>query len=278
VMKKLGNVVKSGMIKLVDIVHIVNSRFRDTTDVSDLMADLKVHGQLEPVAIRVEDNALIFGNRRVEAMKKLGWEEVRAEFHEGISDLQLLAMNISENNKRKNITPVEYGRAIWLMQYRDSKLTHAEIAAMISIPPSRITKLLKLYNVVSGTKYEKDVVRGHQSQGIPEEFVLACYNKLPRTRLSGKLSDKDWDILLEAAKNRTLTIAELSALRQICFAKPNIQMDLAIQLLKKNCKVINLWIAFDISVLHEEMKRNKFDSEIEFIKHLIREHNNKMLF
>ena len=64
--------IKSGKILLKNIKHIENSRLRDLNEVSDLMQDIEQRGLLQPIAIRMSDNALIFGNRRVKAYEKLG--------------------------------------------------------------------------------------------------------------------------------------------------------------------------------------------------------------
>ncbi len=273
----LGKKVKSGDILITDIKHIANSRFRNINDVADLISDIKVNGQLEPVGVRIEDNALIYGNRRVAAFEKMGIEKIRCDFYEGVNDTQLLAMNISENHKRKALTPVEYGKAIWMMQKNDDKLTLKEIAAMLSMTPARVSNLLKIYNTVVGTPFEAVIVQGNQIQGVPEIFVSLCNSTLSRTRINGVLSKTDWNVLLEAALNRKITIHELTPLKKICFAKRNIQMDLAIKLLKQ-CKVVNIYLSFDESVLQEEMNANKITSEKEFILFLIKQYNKKLLF
>lgn len=274
---KLGNKVKSGEIAVKDIKHIANSRFRDTGDVADLISDIKVNGQMQPVGIRIEDNALIFGNRRVSAFEKMGLETIRCDFYEGVNDIQLMAMNISENHKRKALTSVEYGKAIWMMQQKDEKLTLLEIAAMLSMPPSRVAKLRKIYDVVCGTPFETAIVQGNKIQGIPEEFVTCCYTMLSRTRINQKLSEHDWAILLNAARKRQITIAELTPLKKICYAKPNIQMELAIRLMKK-CRVVNIYLGFDDAILQAEMGKHKIPSEQEFIRFLIRQYNQQLLF
>ena len=274
---ELGKKVKSGDILIKDIKHIANSRFRDVDDVADLISDIKINGQMEPIGIRIEDNALIYGNRRVAAFEKMGIEKIRCDFYEGVNDTQLMAMNISENHKRKSLTPVEYGRAIWMMQKNDEKLTLGEIAVMLSMQPSRVSRLIKIYNVVCGTPFETSIVQGNQIQGIPEQFISMCYSKLPRTRINGKLSKIDWKFLLEAARNREITCPELAPLRKICFAKPNIQMDLAIKLLKE-CRVVYIYLPFNENILQEEMAKNKITSEGEFIRYLIKQYNQKLLF
>ncbi|MEK6881961.1 MAG: ParB/RepB/Spo0J family partition protein [Nanoarchaeota archaeon] len=235
----MTKIISSGEIPIHDIKHIINARFRNQGDVADLIGDIKEHGLLQPVGIRASDNALIYGNRRVEAFEKSGYKLIRCDFYDDMTDIELMAMNIRENDKRKNITSVERGRGIWNMQHQNPNLSLAEIAAMLTMTVQRARILLKVYEVVAGTPYEKYVVQGRKAQGIPENFVEQCQTTLARTRVNKKLSDRDWNILLEAAKDRKLTLRELAPLKKICYAKPNIQMELAIKMLNK-CRVVEV--------------------------------------
>lgn len=54
--------------------HPKNPRPRHL-EVADLVESIRVHGLLQPVVV-TEDNLLVAGHRRLEAAKKLGWEEV----------------------------------------------------------------------------------------------------------------------------------------------------------------------------------------------------------
>ena len=105
-MKKIGN----GIIKIKDIKFTENSRLREKTDVSDLMRDIEQHGLLEPIGIRKEDNAIIFGNRRTTAYKKIGYNTIDCIYFSSISDSDLMVLNIVENIKRKSIGSIEIGR------------------------------------------------------------------------------------------------------------------------------------------------------------------------
>lgn len=266
-----------GEIKISDIKNVANSRFRDIGDVADLIASIKVNGLLQPILIRKEDNALICGNRRVEAYRKMNLKIIKCVFESDVSDTQLIAKNIDENDKRKQITSVEYGRAIKIMMDNDKNLTMIEVAAMLSKPATKISSYLKIYKAVAGTPYEKYVVQGRKVQGIPEEFIPKCYSILSRVRINRILSKLDWDILLEAAKNRELPLSELSPLKQICIAKPNIRMDLAIERLK-DCKVVHTSLPFNFKVLSKEMSNTKCTGEAEFVRFLIRKYNRDLLF
>ena len=94
--------IKTGKIKLKDIKHVENSRMREKSDVGDLMHDIEQRGLMQNVGIRISDNALIFGNRRVAAYTKWGYDEVECIFFDDVNDDELLIANLAENLKRKN--------------------------------------------------------------------------------------------------------------------------------------------------------------------------------
>ena len=140
-MKKIS----SGKILLKNIKHIENSRLRDNDDVSDLMGDIEQRGLLERVGIRKQDNALIFGNRRVKAFEKLGYEDIECDYYEEMSDNDLLITNLAENLKRKNIGSIEIGRICKILQ--NNEMTNSEIAKKLDITKSRVDSAICAYTV-----------------------------------------------------------------------------------------------------------------------------------
>ena len=55
-------------------------------ELDELAADLESRGQQEPIHCTA-DGTLIRGHRRVECVKRLGWETIRAIVHDEITDL-----------------------------------------------------------------------------------------------------------------------------------------------------------------------------------------------
>src|SRR3990167_2869964 len=123
--------VKSEKIKLKDIKHLENSRLRDKDDVSDLMHDIEQRGLLENIGVRLNDNALIFGNRRVKACEKLGYEDILCDYYDDVSDEELLITNLAENLKRRDIGGIEIGRICKLLMQNGMLTT--EIAEKLGI-------------------------------------------------------------------------------------------------------------------------------------------------
>jgi hypothetical protein len=99
---------------------IVGERARkDYGDLTDLIESIRQHGLLQPIGV-LPGNRLLFGGRRLEACKQLGWESIpytrpRTQDHA----LALLKAERDENTCRKDMTLselVELGRRIEEME------------------------------------------------------------------------------------------------------------------------------------------------------------------
>jgi ParB family chromosome partitioning protein len=76
-------------------------------DFKEALAD---RGQLQAIIVKpTEDGryALLAGNYRKAAAEKLGWETIRAEVREGLSEDESLLIEIDENLKRNDLSPAE---------------------------------------------------------------------------------------------------------------------------------------------------------------------------
>lgn len=89
-----------------DIVVGERSR-KDYGDLTDLMESIKAHDLLQPIGL-APDNRLLFGGRRLEAVKRLGWEKVAVTRPATQTDaLNLLRAERDENTCRKDMTTEE---------------------------------------------------------------------------------------------------------------------------------------------------------------------------
>jgi len=89
-------------VKIEDIV--VNERIRkEFGDVSDLARDIDENGLINPITI-TKDNVLVAGERRLEACKLLGFDEVEVHILEIGDETHFLMAEISENEQRKEFT------------------------------------------------------------------------------------------------------------------------------------------------------------------------------
>jgi len=268
------NRVKTDLIKLKDIKHIENSRLRDQDEVSDLMHDIEQRGLLQNIGVRAEDNALIFGNRRVKAYEKLGYEEIMADFYDDMSDEDLLITNLAENIKRRDIGSIEIGRVCRMLNTKD--MTNSEISSKLGISVSRVRSCIAAYEVTVGTAFEKLVIYGKAGikSGISESLIWKIQNSLSRAR---KLSREDWNQLLAALESKELTAELISQLRKVLVSSPSISISDALDVLRK-CRIVHVFFSFDQKELNAQMKKDKFNNEIEFIKHIVRNYNKDLIF
>lgn len=266
--------IKSGTILLRSIKHIENSRMRDQDDVSDLMQDIEQRGLLQNIGVRLKDNALIYGNRRVKAFEKLGYTEIPCDYFDDLSDEDLMVINIVENIKRKTIGSIEIGRICVIL--KDKGLTNTEIAAKLCIAPNRVRSCISTFEVTKGTPFERMVVFGNKGQhrGIPETLIWQIQTSLSRCR---KLSKDDWKILLRELETGKITTESIPQLRKVLLSNPTLSINEAIDILDK-CSINHIWLYFDNKELNKCMKLEKCDRVNELIRIIIKKYNKDLLF
>lgn len=275
-MRKTNN----GDIKLADIRFVENSRMRGKDDVSDLMRDIEQHGLLEPVGIRKNDNSIIFGNRRVAAFKKLGYDTISCVFFEDVSDEDLLILNVVENIKRKSIGSVELGRMCKLLEA--SNMTKGEIAIKFGMKRNRISSCIAAYEVTKGTPFEKLIEFGQFGPPagrtkIPEGIIWKIQTTLARSFPGRKVTKQHWKILLPELETGKVNSKNMFTLRGILSQDPDRDLAKAIEILSK-VKMSNIFIPFSEDELRKAMHAEKFSSEVEFVKYIIKQYNSKLLF
>lgn len=118
-------------------------------EVHDLMASIKQDGLLEPIGLQQEKNEylLLYGNRRFEACKKLGWKTIPAIVNNGENKValkEIIIKNTVENVQREDVTAVEQGRIYHILS-KDYKMTESEIASRFALPKKRVQISLRIY-------------------------------------------------------------------------------------------------------------------------------------
>lgn len=98
---------------LVDIDKIVvGDRIRkDFGDLTDLTESIKKNGLIHPIAIN-KNYELLAGERRLRVCKSLGWDRIEAHMLDTESEEQDLAIEMDENNTRRNFTGSELAEGI----------------------------------------------------------------------------------------------------------------------------------------------------------------------
>lgn len=269
--------VKFGKIKLKDIKHIENSRMRGNDDVSELMFDINQRGLLQPVGIRISDNALIFGNRRVKAYERLDYEEIECKFYDDVSNEDLLIMNLVENIQRKNIGTIEIGRVCKILM--EKGYTQSEIAQKLGINKQRVSSCVSAFNVTVGTPFEHLVRLRHNKDkqgGIPEGLIWKIQTSLSRS-LGKKITKDQWNILLSAVEEGKLHGKNIATLRYILMYDDKKDIVKALSILDR-VKTSYFYISFNEEEFNKAKNKEKIQTDVDFIRFIIKSYNKDLLF
>ncbi len=114
-------------IEKIDAPKFHDRTFISSSDLDDLKENIKKFGLIEPIIVREKGNGRyerIAGYRRLEAVKQLGWKEIPAVILKNIDEKTALALMISENVHRENLT--DYDRVASALQYLSLVLDKSE--------------------------------------------------------------------------------------------------------------------------------------------------------
>jgi ParB/RepB/Spo0J family partition protein len=180
-----------------------NSRLSiDPGDLSELMLSIKSNGLLQPIGVRKNENGgyeVCYGNRRFLAISKLGLTKVPCVVYDNDTDVDRDIKNLTENIQRRNISLVEAGRYIEILQKQG--LTSAEIAARIGVGASYVLNCLTAYQQVpkefrNDIEIRVDSTKKREAGKIPISTVRRIIN----IHKSGVLSKSQTEVLYRAAK------------------------------------------------------------------------------
>lgn len=117
-------------LPLSDIV-VSDRHRRDLGDVDALAASIKEVGLLHPVVVTSAPHQLIAGERRLEAVKKLGWADVPVTVADSLETaMDLLKAERDENECRLGFSPVEavyIGRSLRVYETMQAKARQATL-------------------------------------------------------------------------------------------------------------------------------------------------------
>jgi ParB family chromosome partitioning protein len=90
---------------------IIKDRIRrNLGDLSGLMESISRHGLMNPIVVNSKKE-LIAGHRRLESVRRLGWETVQVRVITNLDQAAKIEMEIDENLHRKSLAPEELADA-----------------------------------------------------------------------------------------------------------------------------------------------------------------------
>jgi len=165
----------------IDEIEIPDNRQRREMGDIEIMAESLVEfGQLQPIV--VSKNVLVIGERRLQAARLLGWEEIAVVEKDDLSEVEKLEVELEENIRRKDLTHEEKRKAIAII-YEMKKAKGGSIRSIqeqLGMKKSTIhdaLKMAKAYEAIPGLKKVKTahkarkLVQAFEEKAIKQEIV-----------------------------------------------------------------------------------------------------------
>jgi len=158
-------------IAYIDITKIKTNPFQprvifDPQALADLVESIKVHGVLQPIAVRKsKDNTyeLIAGERRIRASIEAGFEKIPAYILEVTTNEAMIELAIIENVQRENLNDIEVAMGYQLL-IEECKLTQEEVSAKVGKDRATVSNYLRLLKLPLDIQQKvalKELTNGH---------------------------------------------------------------------------------------------------------------------
>lgn len=185
----------------VEVHRIEPNRFQprvafDEDAIKELKDSIKQNGLIQPLVVRRAPGGfeLVAGERRLRAIRDLGWEKVPAVIRD-LSDEAMLVLALVENLQRENLNPVE--EALAFQQLIDGfGLTQQAVAKRLGRNRSTIAntlRLLSLQRPIRDMISAGELTAGHARAVLSvdgEKSQLALANEIVKLGLSVREAER----------------------------------------------------------------------------------------
>lgn len=186
--------------------NIFLTRYSEPAEIEDLALSIQSQGQLEAIAVRHHPTSkdryqIIYGHRRLAAIKKLKQKTIRAEI-KSVNDSAMLQMAVVENLQRQDISDFERGMLFRNLS-EQFKLTYDDIGRMIGKSKQLVSNHIAMTRICSDEDIESD----------PD--LIPCLQKITEAhaRVLARVSDQNERMkLVKLAVKEHLCARELRAL------------------------------------------------------------------
>lgn len=163
--KKIGEIIEIDIEKISPNPHQARIKF-DEEKIEEIKKSIQAQGLIQPIIVRKQAEGsyqLVAGERRLRAVKSLGWKKIQAIVLKIDKESQLLEKSLIENIQRQDLNPIEEAKA-----YKKLKeafgYTLEEIASLIGkdkVTISNIIRLLQLPGNIQEKILEGQISAGH---------------------------------------------------------------------------------------------------------------------
>lgn len=203
---------------LIDIDRIVvNDRIRkDFGDIEELADDIRTNGLINPPTIN-KNYVLLAGERRLRACKLLGWSQIEVHMIDTRDEAHDLAVEMSENNMRRNFTGSELAAGIRRQMDIESALARERMAeggrgANISTPSGKARDKAAEHFGISGEQARKTLyVSDNRDMLDPADFADWDEGRLSTNKAFQRIKAAQ----AKAEQERDAARAEVATVRRV---------------------------------------------------------------
>mgnify|MGYP002638934671 FL=1 len=147
----------------------------DQSNIEELANSIKENGLLQPITVLNNHDdtfTIVFGHRRVAAYEYLGKSEIEANIIDSMENNNLILSPIVENLQRKDMEPIETALALDKVLKMGVAKTQENLATLLGISQSRISKLLSILKLNSNVLIDMNKIN------YKDVTVLSALNKV----------------------------------------------------------------------------------------------------
>lgn len=227
---------------LIDVEKIkVTDRIRkDFGNIQELADDIKANGLINPPVVTPENDGsftLLTGERRLRAMRSLGYKQIEVRTWSSLSDEQKLNIEISENEVRKDFSKaerIEYARRLEKVESLKAKERMSDggkgMQNFATLPTRDI--VAEKVGIGSGTQYEKEkYISDNREVLTPEDFADWDEGKLSTNKayqkIKNQLKEKDNQIAGYELKIKRISelTSQIETLQKELEERPQIEVE-----------------------------------------------------
>ena len=255
-------------IKLANVVQDINTRYYSKIKVTGLMESIQQEGLLQPIGVTTTDSGkytVVYGNRRFQAMKKLGWLTCDAYVYEGMDGQDVLITNMTENTQREDVTAFEEGHSIYTLVDKHG-LTTREIAIRLCVPVARVKQSLQLFQDLPPAWRDKVINYGNTKGSVKAKLgkgtipastaaliVRHCKeNNLPKAKL---------DSVLKAVSTSSVTTNQAKRMVELMAGNKDIGIKDA-KYVAAQAVIVRVSIPITLAQLETYKSKKEFSKEV----------------
>jgi ParB family chromosome partitioning protein len=193
---------KTEALRAIEVARVSANPFQPRVDfdaaaLAELKESISANGLITPITVRPFGSGfqLIAGERRLRAVRELGYSSIPAYVLEIADDGRMLELALIENIQREDLNPIEEAQGYHQL-IEECRLTQEEVARRVGKDRVTITntlRLLKLAEPIKDSVRKGELAAGHARAllGIPGEAAqLEAWKKIINEQLTVRQVEK----------------------------------------------------------------------------------------